>query len=304
MNKTSLLLGSAILLGLASCNKSDFEGYTKSDNGLHYKFFSHDENGVKPTEGDGVAFKYIFKLKSNDSVLVNSANVSQDGSGITRFVMPKSSFVGSIEDALMMMGVSDSASFVVSADSFFLKTNKMQALPPFCKPHDHIQVDIKLVEVKTKKELEENQKKQQEEMAKMAEAEKPKMDQYLADNKIDSKPTASGLIFIETMKGKGKEHPKATDEVTVHYTGTLLDGTKFDSSLDRGEPTKFPLNQVIPGWTEGIQLMTKGSKARLIIPSVLAYGPGGSGPIPPYSTLIFDVELIDFKAGEPMQPGM
>lgn len=304
MNKTALLLGSAILLGLASCNKSDFEGYTKSDNGLHYKFFSHDEKGVKPTEGDGVAFKYVFRLKSNDSVLVNSANVSQDGSGVTRFVMPKSSFVGSIEDALMMMSVSDSASFIVSADSFFLKTNKMQALPPFCKPNDHIQVDIKLVDVKTKKELEENQKKQEAEIAKMAEAEKPKMDQYLADNKIEAKPTASGLIFIETMKGKGKEHPKATDEVTVHYTGTLLDGTKFDSSLDRGEPTKFPLNQVIPGWTEGIQLMTKGSKARLIIPSVLAYGPAGSGPIPPYSTLIFDVELLDFKAGEPMQPGM
>lgn len=304
MNKTALLLGSAVVLGLASCNKSDFEGYTKAENGLHYKFFSHDEKGVKPSEGDGVAFKYIFKLKSNDSVLVNSAHVSQDGSGITRFVMPKSSFVGSIEDALMMMSVTDSASFIVSADSFFLKTNKMQALPPFVKPHDHIQVDIKLVEVKTKKELEENQKQQEAEIAKMAEGEKPKMDQYLTDNKIDVKPTASGLIFIETMKGKGKEHPKATDEVTVHYTGTLLDGTKFDSSLDRGEPTKFPLNQVIPGWTEGIQLMTKGSKARMIIPSALAYGPTGSGPIPPYSTLVFDVELIDFKAGEPMQPGM
>lgn len=304
MNKTALLLGSTILLGLASCNKSDFEGYTKAENGLHYKFFSHDEKGVKPTEGDGVSFKYVFKLRSNDSILVNSALVSQDGSGVTRFVMPKSSFVGSIEDALMMMSASDSASFIVSADSFFLKTNKMQALPPFVKPNDHIQVDIKLVEVKTKKELEENQKQQEAEIAKMADAEKPKMDQYLVDNKIDIKPTASGLVFIETMKGKGKEHPKATDEVTVHYTGTLLDGTKFDSSVDRGEPTKFPLNAVIPGWTEGIQLMTKGSKARLIIPSALAYGPAGSGPIPPYSTLIFDVELIDFKAGEPMQPGM
>lgn len=303
MNKTAIAISSVLMLGLMSCNKSDFEGYTKAENGLHYQFFSHDEKGVSPQEGDGVAFKYIFKLKSNDSVLVNSANVSQDGSGITRFVMPKSSFVGSIEDALMMMCANDSASFVVSADSFFLKTNKMQALPPFVKPNDFIQVNIKLVEVKTKKELEENQKQQQAEMAKMAEGEKPSMDKYLVDNKITAKPTESGLIFIETQKGKGA-HPKATDEVTVHYTGTLLDGTKFDSSLDRGEPTKFPLNQVIPGWTEGIQLMTKGSKARLIIPSALAYGPSGSGPIPPYSTLIFDVELIDFKAGEPMQPGM
>ncbi len=304
MNKISMLLGSALLVGLISCNKSEFEGYTKAENGLHYKFFSHDEKGIKPTEGDGVAFKYIFKLKSKDSVLVNSSMVSQDGTGITRFMMPKSSFVGSIEDALMMMSPSDSASFIVNADSFFLKTNGMTALPPFVKPNDKIQVDIKLVEVKTKAELAENQKKQQEEIAKMAEGEKPQMDKYLADNKIVTKPTASGLIFIETQKGKSKEHPKATDEVTVHYTGTLLDGTKFDSSVDRGEPANFPLNQVIPGWTEGIQLMTKGSKAKLIIPSGLGYGPNGSGPIPPYSTLVFDVELLDIKAGSPAQPGM
>ena len=85
--------------------------------------------------------------------------------------------------------------------------------------------------------------------------------------------------------------------MTVHYTGTLLDGTKFDSSLDRGEPTTFPLNQVIPGWTEAIQLMTKGSKAKLIIPSALGYGPNdvGNGAIPAYSTLVFDVELVNIK---------
>jgi FKBP-type peptidyl-prolyl cis-trans isomerase len=88
------------------------------------------------------------------------------------------------------------------------------------------------------------------------------MDAYLAENKITTPPTASGIVFIETQKGKGSAHPTATDEVTVHYTGMLLDGTKFDSSVDRGEPAKFPLNQVIPGWTEAIQLMTKGSKAK------------------------------------------
>jgi FKBP-type peptidyl-prolyl cis-trans isomerase FkpA len=95
-------------------------------------------------------------------------------------------------------------------------------------------------------------------------------------------------------KGSGAK-PKATDEVVVHYTGTLLDGTKFDSSVDRGEPATFPLNAVIPGWTEGIQMMAKGGKAKLIIPSSIGYGPQGSGPIPPYSTLVFDVELLDIK---------
>ena len=299
MNKITVLLSSAVLAGLMSCNKSEFEGFTKAENGLHYQFFTQDENGVKASEGDGVSMSIVYALKgaSKDSVLFDSKLNSDDGTGVVRYILPKSSFQGSLEDAIKMMCKNDSAAFIISADSFFLKTNKLQALPPFAKPGDKLQITIKMVDIKSKKELEENQKKQQEEMAALEGAEKPKLDAYLATNKITTIPTASGLIFIETQKGKGKEHPKATDIVTVHYTGTLLDGTKFDSSIDRGEPTSFPLNQVIPGWTEAIQLMTKGSKAKLIIPSSIAYGARSGGPIPPYSTLLFEVELIDFKSG-------
>ena len=299
MNKITVLLSSAVLAGLMSCNKSEFEGFTKAENGLHYQFFTQDENGVKASEGDGVSMSIVYALKgaSKDSVLFDSKLNSDDGTGVVRYILPKSSFQGSLEDAIKMMCKNDSAAFIISADSFFLKTNKLQALPPFAKPGDKLQITIKMVDIKSKKELEENQKKQQEEMAALEGAEKPKLDAYLATNKITTVPTASGLIFIETQKGKGKEHPKATDIVTVHYTGTLLDGTKFDSSIDRGEPTSFPLNQVIPGWTEAIQLMTKGSKAKLIIPSSIAYGARSGGPIPPYSTLLFEVELIDFKSG-------
>ena len=305
MNKITMLLGSALLVGLASCNKSEFEGFTKAENGLHYQFFTQDENGVKASVGDGVSMSIVYALKRQpkDTILFDSKLNTDDGTGVIRYILPKSSFQGSLEDAIMMMAKNDSAAFIISADSFFLKTNKMQSLPPFVKPGEKMQVTIKMVEIKTKKELDDNQKKQEAEMAAMQDAEKPKLDAYLAENKITTAPTASGLIFIETQKGKGKDHPKASDVVTVHYTGTLLDGTKFDSSLDRGEPTTFPLNQVIPGWTEAIQLMTKGSKAKLIIPSALGYGPRGGGPIPPFSTLVFDVELIDFKAGS-AQPGM
>lgn len=295
-----MLLGSALIVGLASCNSSQHEGYKKADNGLHYKFFVENKDSLKPKEGDGIAFKYIFKLKSKDSVLVNSSQVSQDGTGITKFIMPKSSFVGSLEDAMMMMAKGDSASFVVSADSFYLKTQRQPQLPPFIKPGDFLVVDIKMVDIKTKAELDANQKMQQQELAKIEQDQKAQYEKYLADNKVTTAPTASGLIFIETAKGKGG-HPSITDEVTVHYTGTLLDGTKFDSSYDRKEPAKFPLNAVIPGWTEGIQLMTKGSKAKLIIPQQLAYGPQGAGQtIPPYASLIFEVELIDYKPAPQM----
>ena len=106
--------------------------------------------------------------------------------------------------------------------------------------------------------------------------------------------TKSGLKYRQVREGNGKK-PKATDRVKVHYTGSLIDGTKFDSSVDRGEPLTFPLNQVIPGWTEGLQLMDEGSKYMLYIPYNLGYGEQPVGNIPPGSTLIFEVELLEIN---------
>ncbi len=103
--------------------------------------------------------------------------------------------------------------------------------------------------------------------------------------------TASGLQYEVLVKGNGIS-PLASDSVTVHYTGTLLDGTVFDSSVERGEPVTFKLNQVIPGWTEGLQLMREGDKYKLFIPSEIAYGEAGARTIEPNSTLIFEVELL------------
>lgn len=104
--------------------------------------------------------------------------------------------------------------------------------------------------------------------------------------------TKSGLQYQVLTEGSGRS-PKATDKVRCHYEGTLIDGSVFDSSYKRGEPADFPLNGVIPGWTEGLQLMKEGAKYRFFIPYLLGYGERGAGSsIPPYSTLIFDVELI------------
>ncbi|MDE5881249.1 MAG: FKBP-type peptidyl-prolyl cis-trans isomerase [Muribaculaceae bacterium] len=119
-------------------------------------------------------------------------------------------------------------------------------------------------------------------------------DKFLAENLKNEnvKVTPSGLQYIVEKEGEGVS-PTAEDEVTVHYTGKLLDGTVFDSSVSRGEPATFPLNRVIPGWTEGVQLMKEGGKYTFFIPSDLAYGPQGiPNVIPPHSTLIFEVELI------------
>ena len=119
-------------------------------------------------------------------------------------------------------------------------------------------------------------------------------EKFLEENKKNEgvKVTASGLQYVVEKEGEGAQ-PTATDEVTVHYTGKLLNGQVFDSSVQRGEPATFPLNRVIPGWTEGVQLMKEGAKYTFFIPSDLAYGPQGiPNAIPPHSTLIFEVELI------------
>lgn len=129
---------------------------------------------------------------------------------------------------------------------------------------------------------------------------KVKGKQFLADNlknDKDVKQTASGLQYKVLVEGTGAS-PKATDEVLVHYTGKLIDGSVFDSSVQRGEPISFPLNGVIAGWTEGLQLMKEGGKYIFFIPSELAYGDSGTGPIPGGSTLIFEVELIKVNPGK------
>jgi FKBP-type peptidyl-prolyl cis-trans isomerase len=114
--------------------------------------------------------------------------------------------------------------------------------------------------------------------------------------KNEMKTTSSGLKYLVLQKGTGTVSPKATDTVQVHYHGMLLDGTVFDSSVERGKPIAFPLNQVIPGWTEGLQLMKVGDKFKFEIPPNLAYGPSSPSPkIPPNSTLVFEVELLGIQ---------
>ena len=123
---------------------------------------------------------------------------------------------------------------------------------------------------------------------------KQRGEDFLAANKQEEGviTTESGLQYKVLQEGTGQQHPKASDTVKVHYHGTLLDGTVFDSSVERGEPIEVGLHQVIKGWTEGLQLMVVGEKTRLFIPSELAYGNRAAGAIQPGSTLIFDVELL------------
>lgn len=150
------------------------------------------------------------------------------------------------------------------------------------------------VEVRAKQEQVQRQRVEMQNQ--ISNEQKTMGEKFLAENASAAgvKTTSSGLQYLHEVVGEGGM-PSVADTVEVHYAGTLLDGTEFDSSIKRGKPASFGLGQVIPGWTEGLQLMRVGGKTRFFIPSDLAYGSGGTRGIPPNSVLVFEVELLSIK---------
>ena len=302
------------LLAITSCKNSPFPGYEKSESGLYSKFYKQDEKGVKPKEGDvvKVIMSYSVSRNGKDSILFDSKK-NPNGSGSIEFPLGKTTFKGSFEEALGTMSVGDSASFIISADSVYFKTFMVKELPAYITKGSNLIFEAKLEKITSKEEVEkEQQKKMEEQKAMMEEAKnaEPKaLAKYLEDNKITVKPTASGLYYVEKTKGKGGK-PVVGDTVKVNYTGRLLSGKVFDTSVESVakeagmfderrpyEPIAFPLGkqQVIAGWEEALALMTPGTKALIVLPSSIAYGEQNAGPIPPYSSLVFEVELVSIK---------
>ena len=317
-----LTIAVGVALTFASCLNSPYPDYDSTENGLYYQFFKQDENAVKPQEGDIVRLVMSYK-NSADSVLFDSRVGNPSGTNYIEFPLQKSTFKGSFEEALAMMGLGDSASFIISADSVYLTTFKAPSLPPYIVKGSMLTFEAKLEKIITKTEAEAERNKQMEEykamMARRQGEEAAMFSKYLTDNKVTVKPTESGLYYIETKKGNGKK-PKAGEMVKVNYTGSSLDGQIFDTSDEATakqagifderrkpyEPLEFPVGQgqVIPGWDEGLMLMSVGSKGKLIIPSAIAYGAQGNGPtIPPFTPLVFDVELVGVSPAPPAPQG-
>ena len=308
-SKSMTALAVGVVVTFTSCTNSPYPGYELDETtGVYAQFYSQDENGVKPVEGDMLRISLVVKTPT-DSILTDSKDPKYNRSGLTYYEFPlmKPEFSGSFEAALAMMAVGDSASFLVSVDSMY----KTREMPPFLTKGTMLTYDVVLQKITAKAEVEALQKKQMEEqqimMAKMQGEEAATLAKYIADNKISTQPTATGLYYVETKKGNGKK-PNPGDVVKVNYVGKTLDGKIFDTSFEAiakeagvfderrkpYEPIEFPLaqRQVIQGWEEGLLLMSPGSKGQLIIPSALGYGDQGGGPIPPFSTLVFDMELI------------
>lgn len=281
----SLVLGVLFTSCQQQTKTKSYDGYTQSSTGLYYKFYQQNE-GENPQIMD--VLDVMLSCSINDTAVIIPEN---------RMILPmmESLFAGDIYEGFKMMHKGDSVSFMVRADSTFI-TLFGSPMPNVFSIDDLMRFEIRLNDFYPESEMQAKQIEYMKEnySAETANAEQ-KLSEYFKNNNITAKETASGLNYVITKEGNG-EKPSVGTLIKVHYTGKLLDGTVFDSSVNRNEPFQFVLGigQVIPGWDEGLQLMSKGSKAVLYIPYYLAYGDRGAGTIPPFSTLIFEVELIDF----------
>ena len=277
---------SLIITAFVSCDKSPFPGYKTTDTGLYYKQIVKG-NGEQVKLGDVV--KVDLAYYTHDSLLFTTNNLPTPAYDLVH----ESLFKGDLYEGFTLMHVGDSMSFMINADSVFQKQFN-SPVPEFVKPGSYLRWEVKVSEAMSEEAF---QQKQLDEMAALQQKSHDEFVAWINANGVTAEPTESGLIYVCTKKGNGVK-PKANQIVKVHYTGKLLDGTVFDSSVERGTPIEFPLGvgRVIPGWDEGIALMSKGEKGVLYIPSELAYGANQVGPmIPAYSNLIFEVELVDFE---------
>ncbi len=249
------------------------EGVSVTDSGLQYMVLEEGaEGGASPESTDLVVVHYVGTLK--DGVEFDS---SRARGAAAQF--PLNQVIPGWTEGVQLMSEGDRYRFFVPPALAYGETGTPGG--PI-GPNEALIFDVELIKVQNP---ERNLEAAQE---------------FLAENekKAEVKTTQSGLQYEVINEGAGDgKSPEATDTVKVHYQGALLNGTEFDSSYARGEPIEFPLNRVIPGWTEGVQLMSEGDKYRFFIPPELAYGEGGTpgGPIGPNEALVFEVELIEVK---------
>ena len=262
------------------CGNSDpLKGYDTTASGLKVLF--HENNGGDcPNIGDLVDVTLACYVNDSTTIIPASDNIIQ---------LSEPMFATDFMEGVAMMHKGDFASFVVNIDSAFYYLFRVPELPAQFKSTDILRFDVKVNDFYPESEY-------MNKMNEKGEKAKAVLKKYIEDNNILVEPTESGLYYVKINDGNG-EKPAQGDNVKVHYTGKLLNGTVFDSSVERGEPIEVPIGMgyVIPGWDEGIMMMSKGEKGILYIPYDLAYGPTGASPvIPPFANLIFEVELIDF----------
>jgi peptidylprolyl isomerase len=263
-----------------------------SAKGMKYQFLK-DVPGTAGKLGDVVKFHIIIE-SADGTVLQNSQMMSIEPQVDQ---VKEAQYSWSYEEMFTLANAGDSMAVFVPSDSIFAPKFGQQR-PPAIAEHSDIKFVFKIVQFLPMAEFELEMKAKS--LALQSEQEST-IDALIKNKNLVAKKTPTGLFYVKKTAGKGLS-PKAGDKVKVHYTGRLIDSTKFDSSVDRGTPFEFELgaHQVIAGWDEGLAMMKKGEKGILFIPSSLGYGErGAGGDIGPNSILIFDVELVDFESKNP-----
>lgn len=313
MKKSILFLSAAVgLLATTSC-----QNFKKGEGGLEYNIVK-DAGAEKAQPGDLLSVDMIVTSDRKDSLLQSTYDI-----GLPQIVniAPDSIpglYAGDYNSMFKMLGEGDSAIFRLNLDTMAAKTG--QPKPEFADHYAEFKVKVRkhfkkgdLTDSAMYAQVDEYFKA---EIETLKQAEEGKLANYIAKNKLEPKKTNSGLQYIVKEEGSGNK-PVVGDTVVVNYTGSLVNGTIFDTNdaelakkenkfnpMRQYEPIRFRVGHdpVIQGWTEGLQLLNKGSKATLLVPSSIGYGERGGGTIPPYAPLVFDVELVDIVPGPKEAP--
>ncbi len=294
--RTIITLGAVIaVFMITSCSK--YPGFKKSESGIFYKFFVESKDTTKVKEGSILTMnlKYRLRIADKDSVLFNST----DNARPFEISQAKSEFKGDIYEAFGMLHKGDSATFILNAKDFFIKTAKYPQLPEGIDSTTMIYFDVKLLNVET---MAERQKAQQEKAEKLKGEEPAKIQDYITKNKVTVAPSDSGVYIIVQNPGSGRSIAK-TDFVKINLTVSSIDGKKIFSTLDQNKPITFEYGKPFDtkGFDQAIATMKKGSKATVLVPSAMGFGEQGkkdmSGKdiVSPYSPVIYDIEVLDLK---------
>ncbi len=295
--KRMLFSGTVMLAGMlilwAGCNQSPYRGFKKADSGIYYKFHERSGDTNKPQLNELMTL--TMRYGTEDSNLFDSRLNPRP------MILPQSppQYKGDIYEALSMMAKGDSATFILAADSFFLVTAGSRYVPDFIDSNGVLFFDVKMKEIQTQEEYQRAEQLKNEQRAK---EESDKLQEYMKANNLQIIPTASGLYFTETTAGNGKK-PVEGDWVKVNFAISLLDQVPIYSSFER-EPSSFEYGKIFEnqGVSEAISMMSEGGRASLIVPSSLAFGAAGRGDIiPPYSTLLYDVQIVKIQSKEEHQ---
>lgn len=277
-----------ILLMIAACRQSNmYPGFSKSKHGIYYQLHKIGETEQNAQMGDYITADITYRTMS-DSIFFQGKRKIQ--------LLAENNYDGSIHECFMMLSEDESATFIISATDFYMKTLEAP-LPSFLSDNDKLKITIDIIEIQTQNEYQKEKEAFLNWIEDFGDYEKVILQQFLNKEKLPVQPTASGIYCLKIKEGNGKKIALG-DTITVNYEGKFLNGKYFDSTIRRNQPFQFVYGtewQVVKGLEEAIGSMAMGEKSLFILPSELAFGTEGSstGIIPPFTSLIFEVEILE-----------